>query len=204
MAWGPRSWSAAGRSCWYSSAWARQASLGRTGLTLTPCRWAKDSCWVSPALCLPGLFRVLPRGTRGLRGTMLLWDVLGPSYNLALKRNCGVCQEHCKSCSLIWSGNFSAWRKRGTSKQTSHRGGQICNCAGTRCPARIVLLPSVCGCLAARLSALPSMAGVLLCCAALLRCSGQIIKSTPCRHEGHSELWGMLRALRPPPLPAPS
>lgn len=64
-----------------------------------------------------GLFGALPRGISRLMGTALLWDVLGPSYNLALKRSCVLCQEHCNSCSLIWSGNFFAWRKSGGSSR---------------------------------------------------------------------------------------
>ena len=112
------------------------ASFGTAGLSLAPCRRPR-----LPTLCLPGLFGALPGGTSGLTGTALLWDLLGPSCNLALKRSCVLCQGHCKSCSLIWSGNFFAWTKSGLSKQASHPGGQIFNCAGDgACGPRILLL----------------------------------------------------------------
>lgn len=73
---------------------------------------------------------------------MLLWDILGLSYNLAL-RNCVLCQQHCKGCTLIWSGNFFAWKKRGPSKQTS-LGRQSLNHAGMGRPALrpLAMLPS--------------------------------------------------------------
>ena len=135
------------------------ASFGTAGLSLAPCRRPR-----LPTLCLPGLFGALPGGTSGLTGTALLWDLLGPSCNLALKRSCVLCQGHCKSCSLIWSGNFFAWTKSRLSKQASHPGGQIFNCAGMGRPVR----GSFCWWPPGR-PALPSAASELSWCAALLK-----------------------------------
>lgn len=76
-----------------------------------------------------GLFGALPRGTCGLMGTMLLRGVFGQSDSVALKKNCVLCQERWKSCGLIWSGNFCAWRRSGGSEQASPLGGQSLNAA---------------------------------------------------------------------------
>lgn len=48
----------------------------------------------------------------------------GPGCDLALTRGCVLCQEHCKSGSLIWSGNFSAWGTSGGRKRASPLGQQ--------------------------------------------------------------------------------
>lgn len=101
-----------------------------------PSKWpflpnAEDGRRASRALCLPGFVWSVTQ--RAQSGTMLLWDILGLSYNLAL-RNCVLCQQHCKGCTLIWSGNFFAWKKRGPSKQTS-LGRQSLNHAGMGRPA---------------------------------------------------------------------
>lgn len=81
----------------------------------------------SPALFTWVCLERYPEGS-GLMGIVLLWDVLGPSYNLALKRNCvpGALQR--LQPYLVWKLLF-AWRTSGGSKQTSHLGGQSLNYA---------------------------------------------------------------------------
>lgn len=133
-----------------------------------------------------GLFGALPRGISGPMGTALLWAVLGPSCNLALKRNCVLCQEHCRSCSLIWSGNFFAWRKSRGSEQASHLGGRAFNAASSGFP--LVL------CSPAQLAPLPSGA-------ASPRCGHRL----PCikTHHGLCAALGGCGVVSPSPHTAP-
>lgn len=75
---------------------------------------------VGPALPCPalppvylGLFGALPGDQRGLMGTRLLWGWFRADLQPGIEQELCSMPGALQSCSLIWSGNFSARRKSG-------------------------------------------------------------------------------------------
>lgn len=121
---------AAGRSCWFGQPCPPRPPCGHRALSDSS-RSPGHSGRASPAApCLRvylGLFGASPRGIRGR------W---APREDRARIRSCVRCQERCRGCSLIWSGNFFPWRRSRGSVQASRQGECIFNYAKTGRPVR--------------------------------------------------------------------